>query len=317
MVEQVDSTPLIDILIVTFNSAHCLPVAVRAVHDFVGDLMGSLIIVDNASSDRTIDTARVVAPEAVIVRNEENLGFAAAVNRGLAASRAEYVALVNPDVGSIEGHVSDVFRVFDDRRVAAVAGAIYDADGERTRSCHAAPDVFTMLTENLSLAERFPGWARARRYRLLDWDMESERSVDDACGAFLFLRRKALASVGGFDERYFLYWEETDWLTRARAQGWKVVYTPKVKAVHSAGTSSTVSGDALHSHLLESGYRYLRKHRGVGVEWAARALFATLDICRIVRHAFQMGGAPHRVKCREATSRLAIHLGVRRAERPN
>lgn len=306
----------VDVLLVTYNSAGCIRSAVEAARRFCGERLASLVVVDNASRDDTVAVVRSAAPDANIVRNSQNLGFAAAVNRGLAVCTADLVMLLNPDVLSIEGTVGTAVALFDDEQVGAVAGALFDEDGRQIRSCHTEPGLFSILSETLSLHRRFPRWSRARRYLMLDWDMQTQRDVDDACGAMLFLRRAAVSAVGAFDERFFLYSEETDWLLRARRRGWILRYTPLVRATHASGGSSEGASAALTEHLIESRYKYLRKHHGRLVEIAGRALLTALDGTRLVVNLPSRRYPEREGKRNDALLRLKMHLGLRKARRP-
>ena len=121
---------------------------------------------------------------------------------------------------------------------------------------------FDLISEDLALAARFPNWRRPRRYRMLDWDHREARPVDAARGACLFMRRAAFGDVGLFDERFFLYYEETDWLIRAKRRGWRTVFLPTVEVVHAGAGSSPDVRSPHDLLLLESQHRYARKHFG-------------------------------------------------------
>jgi GT2 family glycosyltransferase len=137
-----------------------------------------------------------------------------------------------------------------------------------------------------------------------EWDHSEERVVELATGALLFIRRAAFEDVGPFDEQFFMYWEETDWLERARAKGWQLVYTPVVGAVHSVGGSS--GSDTSHSVLLlESTYKYTRKHFGTPTAFALRTAWILADLARLAAGAVR----PSRDR-REALGRLRFHLGL-------
>ena len=127
---------------------------------------------------------------------------------------------------------------FSDSHVGAVVTRLLNSDGTLQPNCIFAPRPFDLISEDVALAERFPNWQRPRRYRMLDWDQHDARRVDAATGACLFIRRAAIADVGLFDERFFVYYEETDWLIRAKRRGWRTVFLPTVEAVHASAGSS-------------------------------------------------------------------------------
>ena len=142
---------------------------------------------------------------------------------------------------------------------------------------------------------------------MLDWDQCDPRPVDAATGACLFLRRSALADVGPFDERFFVYYEETDWLIRAKRRGWRTVFLPGVEAMHASGSSSPGVRSGRSLLLLESQHRYARKHFGPVTAVLLRSALAGLDAARLVRHA-GAGGAERRAQARD---RIRVHVTMR------
>ena len=154
------------------------------------------------------------------------------------AGDAEFVLLINPDVQGLSGSYADVLEAFRHPRVGAVVARLLNSDGTLQPNCICAPRPFDLISEDVALAERFPNWRRPRMYRMLDWDHRDARPVDAARGACIFLRRAAIVDVGLFDEHFFVYYEETDWLIRAKRHGWRTVFLPTVEAVHASAGSS-------------------------------------------------------------------------------
>jgi GT2 family glycosyltransferase len=299
----------VDIVVVNYRSAPVIGRAVAAARGLVGEAAG-VIAVDNSPGDGAAEAVRAAAPEAAILANRTNRGFAAAVNRAIAVSTADVVLLLNPDVERIAGDYAGIETAFADPRVAAAAARLEHPDGSPLGNCFAAPRAFDYLSEDLALAQRFPGWGRPRRFRQLDRDPALAGTVDWASGACLFLRRAAVGDVGPFDERFFVYCEETDWLVRAARRGWTTAYVPSVLAVHATAGSSPGVDARPSLLLLESQHRYARKHFGAVPAVALRAALAGVDAARVARHARENGGASA-----AARARLSVHLAVR-APRP-
>jgi hypothetical protein len=205
-----------------------------------------------------------------------------------------------------------VLTAFADPSVGTVAPRLVNRDGTLQPNCISTPRPFDLISEDLALAERFPRWDRPRRYRMLDWDHRDARRVDAARGACLFIRGAALADVGPFDEFFFVYYEETDWLIRAGRRGWRTAFLPTVQAVHdSAGSSPNVrSPHALL--LLESQHRYSRKHFGAPATALLRTALVGIDSARLARYALA-GRAAARAA---AADRIRVHLTAR-APRPS
>jgi GT2 family glycosyltransferase/CelD/BcsL family acetyltransferase involved in cellulose biosynthesis len=299
-----------DAVIVNFHSTRLIGRTVALARAFGGGATG-IIVVDNSPGDGAADVVRAAAPDATVITNPVNLGYAAAVNRAMSAAEADIVLLLNPDVRQISGRWEDVTDAFGDQRVAAVVTRLLDVDGRLARNCFTAPRPFDLVAEDLALSERFPRWQRPRRYRLLDWDYRSRRQVDAATGACLFLRRGAFGDVGPFDEHFFVYYEETDWMVRAKRRGWRTVFVPTVEAVHVSGGSSP-DGQAQPSLLLlESQHRYADKHFGRASGAALRGTLLGLDAARAARHA--LSGDERRAA--SARDRIRVHV-TGRAPRP-
>lgn len=271
-----------------------------------------MIVVDNSPGDGAAEIVRSADPAATVIRNPVNRGYAAAVNQAVAVAGADVVLLMNPDVQDIAGSYADVAGVFRDSRVAAVVTRLLNPDGTTQPNCITAPRPFDMISEDVALTERFPNWQRPRRYRMLDWDQRDSRRVDAATGACLFLRRAALADVGPFDERFFVYYEETDWLIRAKRRGWQTVFLPTVEATHASAGSSPDVRSRPSLLLLESQHRYARKHFGPVTAALLRTALVGIDSARLARHA--LAGSPTRRA--EALGRIRVHLTLR-APRPS
>jgi GT2 family glycosyltransferase len=301
----------LDVVVVNYRSAPLIGGAIAAARGLAGAGAG-VIVVDNSPGDGAAEVVRAAAPDATIIANRVNRGYAAAVNQAVAAAHADIVLLINPDVQHISGSATGVADAFADPRVGAVVPRLVNTDGTLQPSCIRAPRPFDMISEDVALAQRFPGWRRPRRYRMLDWDHRDARPVDAATGACLFLRRAALADVGPFDERFFVYYEETDWLIRAKRRGWRTVFLPGVEAVHASAGSSPGVRSRPSLLLLESQHRYARKHFGPVTAVLLRTTLAGLDTARLARHA-RAGGADRRA---EALDRIRVHVTMR-APRPS
>ncbi len=301
----------LDVVVVNFHSASLMGGAVAVARAFAGTDIG-LILVDNSPGDGAADIVRGVAPDATIIANASNRGYAAAVNQAFEITEAELVLLVNPDVRRISGSFDDVLGAFGDPSVGAVVTQLVNVAGEVQPHCIRAPRPFDLISEDLALAERFPHWSKPRRYRMLDWDRGDARRVDAATGACLFLRRTALQDVGLFDERFFVYYEETDWLLRAKQLGWQTVFLPSVEVVHDSAGSSPGVGSPHSLLLLESQHRFARKHFGAITAASLRATLFGIDAARLARNAL----AGRAEATRASLDRIHVHI-TGRAARPS
>jgi len=197
-----------------------------------------VVVVDNGSRDGSIAALRRVRPDVMVVTPGANLGYAAAANRGSAATTAPIVAVCNPDL-EVRGGLAAamVARLDAEPDLAAVGPALFNSDGSQYPSARAHVAALD-AAGHATLGRLWPRNPFTRRYRHLDADWRAPRDVDWVSGALVFLRRSALDSVGGWDERYFMYMEDVDLCWRLRRLGWRVAYDPGGTAVHLQGAST-------------------------------------------------------------------------------
>ena len=197
-----------------------------------------LVVVDNASTDGSLDALRAAAPDVSVVVTGANLGYAAAANRGIAATAAPVVAVCNPDIQVRPGTAAALLDRLDaERDLGAVAPALLEPDGTRYPWARQVPSTVD-ATGHAWLGRLWPTNPFTRRYRELDADPTARRDVDWVSGAAVWLRRDAVDQVGGWDERYFMYVEDVDLCWRLRQAGWRVAYEPGGSVVHVHGAST-------------------------------------------------------------------------------
>jgi GT2 family glycosyltransferase len=146
--------------------------------------------------------------------------------------------------------------------VAVVGPRLLNADGSLQRSCFRFPSPARAWAENLWVSAAFSSESRLGDYR--QWSHDRERSVDWVTGACCLVRREAYEQVGGFDERFFMYAEETDWQKRMREQGWQIAFTPATQVMHRGGASGASEKSKIDRHFFGSLDRYELKHHGLG-----------------------------------------------------
>jgi GT2 family glycosyltransferase len=259
------TTPSISAVIVNFNAGLELRTALQSVADELAGSQWEAIVVDNASSDGSGAAAGDVAPQVRLIRNTENVGFARGMNQGLAAASGSRVLLMNPDCRLAAGAVAAMSRELDRYPDCALVGPrILDPDGSLQGNARGDPDMLTGLFGRSTFLRRlFPALAVSRR-NVVGVAGESGDAggviVDWLSGACMLARRDALESVRGFDERYFLYWEDADLCRRLRARGFHVRYVPGATAVHSVGQSSkSLKASAIRA-FHASAYLYYETH---------------------------------------------------------
>jgi GT2 family glycosyltransferase len=261
-------TPEVSAILVNFNAGDELAVALRSIEADCGTMAWEAIVVDNASSDGSADVVKTFA-QATLVRNASNVGFGRAVNQGAAMAKAPLILLMNPDCRLVAGCLSALRSVLEDEPSCALAGPrILDPDGTVQGSARGDPDMFTGLFGRTgALRAWMPFLSVARRNVVLEHAAPAgERSVtvDWVSGACLVVRRDAFLSAGGFDERFFMYWEDADLCRRLRHRGFHVRYVPGATAVHSVGRSSQTARRASIRAFHASAYLYYATHVAPG-----------------------------------------------------
>lgn len=222
-----------------------------------------MLVVDNASHDRSPRLAVARTPQVRLIESPTNRGLSAAWNQGAGAVDAPWILFLNPDTQICRGDLGAIVRVGEHRPDVAVLGpVIRNPDGTIYESGRVFPSV-VQAVGHAFFGPFAPGNRFTRAYRQTSWDRSTEREVDWVSFAAMLIRRSAFDRVGAFDERFWLYGEELDLCTRHRDAGWKVLATPALEVLHVGGVST---GRSRRTHLMHSQgiYRYYRKHRATG-----------------------------------------------------
>lgn len=254
----------LSLILVSYKSRELLLACLRALRaDAQRTGVGlEIVVVDNDSRDGTAEALAGEFPEARVITNRENAGYARAVNQGLAATAAPFALVMNPDCEPRPGMLRALLEHMNARPRTAIAGPkILNPDGSLEYSARSFPEPFTFLFNRYSLLTRlFPGNRFSRRYLLTDWDHASAREVDWVSGACMMARRAAIEQAGGMDEAYFMFNEDVDWCRRMKQAGWEVSYEPAAVVVHHIGASrSKVAARVIWSRHLGM-IHYVHKH---------------------------------------------------------
>lgn len=248
----------ISAIIVSYNTREMTLECLRTLHTDLAGTRAEIFVVDNASTDNSADAIRDAFPHAIVIANTQNAGFGAANNQAMAQARGRYLLLLNSDAFVKPGAVQALVAYLDAHPKTAIAGPrLLNKDGSLQVSCFRYPSPGRAWCENLWLSTLFRTHGRIGDYRR--WPHDREREVDWVIGACLLVRREAYARVGGFDERFFMYAEETDWQARIRDAGWKIAFTPAAQVTHLGGASGSAGPNP---HFFESLDRYEYKHHG-------------------------------------------------------
>jgi GT2 family glycosyltransferase len=218
-----------------------------------------VVVVDNGSSDGTVELVRERFPDVRLVESE-NRGLGAGWNAGIRESESRYVLLMNSDAWL----VGDAFArlvTFADRRpeAAVVAPRLLNQDGSLQRSVRGFPTLWRLATEYLFLRKLAPRSDLFNSFYGGGFDHDEVREAEFVMGACMLVRRSAIEQVGLMDEDFFLFSEETDWCFRFRQRGWQVLFFPGAECVHVGGASH---GGRMYRENLRGHLRFFAKHRG-------------------------------------------------------
>lgn len=237
-----------------------------------------VIVVDNGASDETRSLVQEFGFR--YVRNSENRGFAYAVNQGMKVSVGEYVLLLNPDTEFAPLVLGVMCERLDrDTEVGIASCVIRYPDGSLQESIRRFPGVVDQLQVMLKIPH-FIETKAMRSYMMRDLDPFATQDVDSIMGAFMFIRREVIRTVGYFDERYFIWFEEVDYCKMARDAGFAIRHYADVEIVHHKGHSfSKIATIRKQKWIRTSLRKYLYKHHGPFVAllfWVLAPVFILL-----------------------------------------
>ncbi len=284
--------PRLSIIIVSYKCASLLRACLRTVREGAAPCPADVIVVDNHSGDDTVDMVRTEFPWVDLVASPRNLGFAAGNNLGLARAAGDVVVFLNPDTECAPGALATAAAVLDDATIGMSAPMLRNPDGSLQPSVRRLPTLGVSLLVVMKL-HRLCRWLPAvRRYDCAGFDYESAQDVEQPMGACLLVPRRVIDRVGGFDERFWMWFEEVDLCRRVREAGYRIRYVPDARVVHALGVSSI----QLHNVFRQARYadslvRYFAKHDGrvsalllraaslvgLGLSWVVQALLRLRD----------------------------------------
>jgi GT2 family glycosyltransferase len=255
--------PDVTVVVVTWNALPWLEQCLESVRG------RDVVVVDHGSTDGTLDLVRDRFPEVRVIE-QENKGMGGGNNAGMRAARGRYSFLLNSDAW-VEGDGLDALVAFADAHpeAAVVGPKLLNTDGTLQRSARGEPTLWRLATEYLFIRKLAPHTRLLNPLYRGDFAHDRAEEVDWLFGAALLVRREAADAVGLFDEDFFMFSEEVDWMTRFRRAGWKVLFFPGAEVVHVGGASH---GGRLYAENLRGHLRFLAKHRGLAQAERARKL---------------------------------------------
>lgn len=273
----------VSIVIVNWNTRdvlrNCLASIVaetRATHE--------IIVIDNASADGSAEMVRAEFPQAVLIANTDNKGFAGANNQGLAIARGQHVLLLNPDTIVLDQAVDKTLAwLAGHPDVGCVGCQVLEGPGVIQRTCFADPTPLNQIIVELGLMRLSGLVPFFGRPWYKSWDRTTEREVDVVSGMFMLVPRAVVQKIGFLDDAFFIYGEEADWCRRIRKAGWRCVFAPVAQIIHLDGGSKSTAQirSRMYIQMHKSHLIYARKHDGYLGYLMAKGLLLSSSIARV------------------------------------
>lgn len=250
--DKKEKTPELSIVIINFNGREFLKACLSSIRENLLSPEVETIVVDNSSSDGSLELVKENFPGVKLIRNCQNRGYAQANNQGIKEARGEFILLLNPDT-VILPQAMDILRgeMKIDPTIGAIGPALLSGDNRFQVSFGRKISFFHEVLQKSLLNQYF-------RRKLKK--MRKKREVGWLSGACILTRKKVLEEVGLFDEDFFLFFEDIDLCRRIKENGWKLIFIPQAKIFHAGGGSTAKIGKLSLFHYRQSQLTYYTKH---------------------------------------------------------
>ena len=253
----------LDIVVVNWNAGYQIKECLDSINDLdcTTFQIGEVIVVDNNSSDDSIENIKKERYNYLlrIIENSYNAGFAKACNQGAQLCQSKYILFLNPDTKLFKDSLNEVIVYHNSNEHLGVVGIqLIDENKEIARTCRKFPNKRNRVAKILGLTRVFPGTGT----EMVNWDHNELKEVDQVMGAFFLVKRELFNKLRGFDERFFVYYEEVDFCKRMQEMGYKNIFYPHSQAFHKGGGTSNQVKDLRLFYSLRSWLKYERKHKG-------------------------------------------------------
>ena len=259
----------ISIIILNYKTKGLLKQALRGIEREALPLEHEVIVVDNHSNDGSAEMVAEQFPAVKLIRSDKNVGFSAGNNLGIAIAQGKYILILNADVALLASAVEQLYDYLEAHpKVGMAVPRLINPDGTTQISAFRFP-TFSVAALRRTPLGKLPGSQRTLdRFLMTDWNRQSTRAVGWALGACLLMRADVLKQLGGFDDQYFLYVEDTDLCRRFWQAGYEVHFVHTAEMVHFHKRESAGSGGlgvlfAYPTRVhIQSWLKYFRKYRG-------------------------------------------------------
>ncbi len=294
-----DPTDL-SVIVVNWNTCRLLDACLQSVESTRQNLRIDVLVVDNGSSDGSVDMVRQRFPGFLLIANADNRGYAAANNQAIERARGQYLLLLNSDAAVEPAALRTIVAYADDHPDVGVIGPkLLNPDGTLQPSGGRFPTPASTVASLLGL-HRLMGWPRYGTRR----DYTKPADVDEVSGAAILIRRQVIDQIGVLDEGYTWGYEDVDFCLRARRAGWRVRYVPDARVVHQWGGSQRLAPAPTIVKAIAGRRRYFQKHYG---RLSAALVMAATFVSHLLRFVvFSFLGIGSKVLRGRARTELAV-----------
>lgn len=247
----------LDLIVVNYNSTNCLKKLIQSTKK-ISNILNEIIIIDNNSNNFNLIENKNIK----IIKNQENLGFAKAVNQGIKKSKSEYILLLNPDTYISDNSIENTFSLIkNDPNISVTGGKIFYPNHNIYPTANSKPTFMTGLFEFTNLKKIFPN----NKYSNLFWIEKNIKNnnqiqVSSVCGAYMIFRKINNNKLNLFNEDFFMYMEDIDFGIKNNNDGFKVIFDPNSSVIHIGGVSSPNKYKTSLNYWYKSRKIFFRKH---------------------------------------------------------
>ncbi|WP_107839168.1 glycosyltransferase family 2 protein [Metasolibacillus meyeri] len=252
----------LSIVIVNYNTPKLTIDCIQSILSAKLNIQYEIYVVDNASSDNSVEQLKDAFPQITVIANKQNVGFSKANNQAIKICKGRHVLLLNSDTIVHEDTLDTMVQFMDAHFDVGAAGCEVNlVDGSLDKACHRGfPTPEASFYYMMGLSRKYPDSPKFNSYHKSYMNMQEIHDIDCLVGAFMIVRREAFEQIGLLDEDFFMYGEDIDWCYRIKEAGWRIVYNPLVSILHYKGASSRRKPFKIVYEFHRAMYLFHKKH---------------------------------------------------------
>lgn len=267
----------LSIIIVNYNTRELTLQCISTVYESNIENNLEVFVVDNNSSDNSVEAIRQQFPNVILIENKENVGFSKANNQAIKQATGAFVLLLNSDTIVKENTLSIMLQYMKENEDVGAAGCeVLLPDGTLDKACHRGfPTPSASFYYMTGLAKKYSNNPRFNLYHKSYLNMDEIHEIDCLVGAFMIVRAETIKQVGMLDENFFMYGEDIDWCYRIKEAEWKVIYNPTASIIHYKGASSRKKPAKIVYEFHRAMYLFHKKHYAKKYSFLTNAIVYT------------------------------------------